>query len=95
MDLRSMVDDLFQVKVHLPTNPIAHPLECAQKVLIDPMADQWKFADKFVTRAEYEEHGVGICRQRFSHYWLHEGGKKHSVEHKTTITTKRVPTTTA
>lgn len=71
LDLRPLIDDIFQeINIILPKNPIAHPWDCAKEVLNNNQPDTWKFAEKFVTRAEYEEHGVSICRKRFSNYWL-------------------------
>lgn len=73
LDLRAMLDDSIPLNIFLPTDPIEHPWECARKALAaeastEPLSQP--FASKFISRAEYEEHGVGICRRRFGNYWL-------------------------
>lgn len=59
-----------ELNVSLPINPITHSWHSASRVLSKNELDVWEFANKFVTRAEYEEHGVAICRKRFRNYWL-------------------------
>uniref|UniRef100_A0A914D0S6 Actin-related protein 6 n=1 Tax=Acrobeloides nanus TaxID=290746 RepID=A0A914D0S6_9BILA len=62
-DLRPLLDEDVDFAVHLPSNPITFAWQCAKQCVENQLLE-----DKFVTKAEYLEHGENICFKRFNNF---------------------------
>jgi len=75
LELRPLVDEVFEFKVNKPADPITHGWTCATKLVSNSAeANQGPnaFLSKFVTRAEFNEHGPNICQRRFKNFFDEE-----------------------
>lgn len=68
-DLRPYITDYFGFKIYKPNDPIGYAWKCASELVngTSPVAEE--FNSKFVSRAEYNENGANICRNRFQNFF--------------------------
>lgn len=59
----------YSLRIRLPSDPITYPWECARATLSTDQQLASNFVNKFVSRAEYEEHGSSICWRRFANFY--------------------------
>jgi len=68
-DLVSWAPSEYFVRIRRPEDPVTFPFECIRHHLnLDklPYRSATHIRDRFVTRAEYLEHGSNICRSKFA-----------------------------
>ncbi|MFH4984255.1 hypothetical protein AB6A40_010964 [Gnathostoma spinigerum] len=57
-EVRSLASDLYTVRLRPVTDPITHAWNCGRSAIASLNA-------RFVSKAEYEEHGPAICHKRY------------------------------
>ena len=62
-----MINDRYEFDVRKPDRPSLHAWHCAERLVQSGKMDQ-----RFVTKAEYAEHGKNICLRRFDDYYRGE-----------------------
>ncbi|KAH7714207.1 Actin family protein [Aphelenchoides avenae] len=66
-DLRPDINERYNFEVTRPNNPSTYAWHCAEQLVREK-----KIERRFVTKAEYAEHGQNICLHRFDDYWHDE-----------------------
>ncbi|VDK22566.1 unnamed protein product [Anisakis simplex] len=59
--MRTEADDLYKIRLRPVQDPITHAWRCGKAVVNAGGA----FNQRFVTKAEYDESGPNICRQKY------------------------------
>ncbi|VDN55317.1 unnamed protein product [Dracunculus medinensis] len=60
LELRSHVDDIYNIGFRDVPNPITHAWQCGRDAFCANVSK-----DRFVTKEEYNEYGIDICIKRY------------------------------
>jgi actin-related protein len=68
-DLRQWIPEDCPMQVSSPEQVIDHPWRGASRFATAAASDRKLFAESFVSKVEYEEHGHAYCNEKFYSCW--------------------------